>query len=369
MNNEPLYVLIQPETRNSYWADNIRTGIREAAREWRDAICAIDPARAETLPDLNERRVLVVGNDAAWLEPALSRLMNRGAQPIIVNACMLPVRQFRCSGVVFELEEMLDQCLARLNASGRRRTVLLGVNPGSVTDHVKADAFGRPEDIIWSPGRLDDCVSDFIDRLDETGFDSVICANDTVAVCLVQQLLALGCKLPERLHIIGMGNSYVGAQLKIPLTSVMFDYRQMGEAAVRLYHSLCASPLPCHMTVSLPCRLIVRESAPVGSKPAASPIPPVIPQPQRSYFDSDMVQNIIRAEAMLQAGDTIDREILFGIARGETCDAIAERLFFSSRAVRYRIANLVKQYGFENRPALEDAIRRAIGSNEERNPS
>jgi len=369
MNNALLYVLFQPEVRNSYWADNIRIGIREAAREFRDAICAIDPARTETPLDLGERHVLVVGNEAAWMESALTQLIDRGAHPIIVNACMLPVRQFRCSGVVFELEEMLDQCLARLSSSGRRQTVLLGVNPGSVTDRVKAEAFAHPENIIWSSGRLDDCVSDFIGRLDEAGFDSVICANDTVAVCLIQQLLALGCDLPERLHIIGMGNSYVGTQLKIPLTSVMFDYRQMGEAAVQLYHSLCASSVPCHMTVSLPCRLIVRESAPVGSNPTARRIMPVIHQLPHNYFDSDTVQNIIRVEAMLQAGDTIDREILFGIARGETCDAIAERLFYSSRTVRYRIANLVKQYGFESRQVLENAIRRAIDPRQERNLS
>ena len=160
------------------------------------------------------------------------------------------------------------------------------------------------------------------------------------------------------------GNSHIGSRMDIPLTSVMFDYHEMGEMAVRLYHNLCQSPAPCHMTVSLPCRLIVRASAPLAetSAPAKMPLPvsPLTVPTRRSYFDGDAVQNIIRVEAMLQAGDTLDREILFGIARGETCEAIAERLFFSGRAVRYRLTNLEKRWGFENRAALESAMRRAV---------
>lgn len=359
MQKQPLYVLMQPEARNSYWADNIRDGIRDAAREWRDAICSID--FAETMPDLSDRHVLVVGNNAGWLEAAIAQLASRGAHPVIVNACMLPVRQLRCSGVVFELEEMLDRCLELLEAAGRTRTVLLGTGPDSVTDHVKADAFAHPEDIIWARGRLDDCVAEFAGGLEESGYDSAICANDTVAVCLIHHLTALGYSLPERLYVIGMGNSYVGEGLSVPLTSVMFDYHEMGAMAVRLYHNLIQSRTPCHMTASLPCRLVVRESAPVSARPVPKELPPVT-APWRSYFDSEAVQNIIRVEAMLQAGDAIDREVLFGIARGETCEAIAERLFFSGRAVRYRLTNLVSRYGFENRAALEAAVRRAISA-------
>ena len=114
------------------------------------------------------------------------------------------------------------------------------------------------------------------------------------------------------------------------------------------------------MTASLPCRLVVRDSAPLSGITLPPPMPPTVTPPQRSYFDGDEVQNIIRVEAMLQAADAADREILFGLARNESCDAIAERLFFSGRAVRYRLTNLVRHWGFENRTALEEAVKRAI---------
>lgn len=73
------------------------------------------------------------------------------------------------------------------------------------------------------------------------------------------------------------------------------------------------------------------------------------------------MQNIIKVETVLQSVDPHDREILFGIARGENCDVIAEKLFFSDRAVRYRLSNIVRRFGFRDRKELEDALRRALG--------
>ncbi|MBE6611658.1 MAG: hypothetical protein E7632_04105, partial [Ruminococcaceae bacterium] len=212
MEHEPILVLMQPEVRNSYWADHIRNGIRDGAREWNDTICAVDPAA-----DLSGRHILVVGSNGSWLEASVTQLMHRGAHPVIVNACMLPMQQFRCSGVVFELEEMLDKCLSLLEASDRRHTVLLGANPNSVTDHVKADAFTKaaahlhPDNIIWAEDSLERCVAEFAAGLEKSGCDSVICANDTAAVYLTRCLSSMGYRLPEQLYIIGMGNSYVGA--------------------------------------------------------------------------------------------------------------------------------------------------------------
>lgn len=365
MKQEQLYVLMQPEAKNSYWADHIRNGIRDGVREWNDTVCAVNPT--DSAPDFSGRHVLVVGSNIDWLEASATQLMHKGAHPVIVNACMLPVRHFRCSGVVFELEEMMHKCLALLRSAGRKHTVLLGANPNSVTDHVKADAFAKtaaglqPGDIVWAEGNLDRCIAGFAEDLASSDCDSVICANDTAAVCLIRCLTSMGYRLPEQLYIIGMGNSHVGANLKTGLTSVMFDYHEMGKTAVRLYHNLCQSPVPCHSTVSLPCRLVIRDSAPLNDKGFIPEILPMVTHPGGSYFDSSVIQNIIRVEAMLQAGDADDREILFGIARGESCDTIADKLFFTDRTVRYRLKKLVKQFGFENRADLEAALRQALG--------
>ncbi len=363
MKREAVYIAMQPEAENSYWAANISEGIRRAAKDAQLETVTVDLS-GDLSDVVKDRFVLTAGNDADWLDAALGRLSENGAFPIVVNACMLPIQRHRYSGVVFELEGMLDRCLELLSASGFCRTALLGVNPSSITDRVKAEAFSRAKcrgerEIIWSPGRLDECVCEFASQFSESGFDSVICANDTVAICLLHFLSSAEVGFSESLNIVGMGDSFVGASLG--LTSIMFDYRKMGEMSVRLYCDLLKYGTSCRITMSLPCELVVRKTAHFAEKSGEEHGASDVVRPKRHYFDGGEVQNIINVETVLQSVDPHDRESLFGIARGENCGSVAERLFFSDRAVRYRLSNIVKRFGFRDRTELENALRRALG--------
>ncbi len=365
MKEDVIYIMTQPMTKNSYWAGLIISGIREAAAVYHDTVMRIDPD--DPAHDPSGRHVLVVGNNIDWVGASATGLSRRGAFPMIVNACMLPVGKLRCSGVTFELEEMIERLTSLLAGAGRKHTVLLGVNPNSLADSVKADFFAKsvptlnPGDIIWSRGSLEECVEEFAAGLSGNFRDAVICSNDTVAISLVKRLTALGYNVPEDICVIGMGNSYVGANMKKRLTSVMFDYHEMGKMSVGLYHDLIRRETPCHMTLSLPCGLIVRDTAPLPDRPVIPETPRAIGDPPTGYFDGDEVQNIIRVETMLQSCDAFDREIIFGISRGKSCDMIAESLFFSGRAIRYRLSRLIREYAFRDRADLESSVRRALG--------
>lgn len=366
MKNQPLYALFESEAQSSYWGDLMREGIAEGARAHGYTVLSL---RAEEMPSsVQDISVLVVGHRADWLEDSLAFLSGRGARPIIVNACMLPMHRLHYSGITFELEAMLARLLTLLCEAGRKNTVLLGTSPSSLSDRVKEDAFLRamgeratPEAVITAEGRLEDCIDRFVADFAHHGWDSVICANDTAAVCLIQKLQNAGAKLPDDLYIIGMGNFYSERLLPLSLTSVMFDYRAMGRAAVELYGNIEKSCTPCRIRMSLPCQLAVRASAPLDT---ACKVPPredkIRPPAENLYFSGETVECIIRTETMLQSSDHADREILYGIARGEGCEEIAERLFFSSRAVRYRLKKLLTRYNIENRTALERILRLAI---------
>jgi len=372
LKNRPLYALLQPEEQNSYWADLIRAGIGDGARNFGYEPLLFDDADAHKWPQ--NSLVLVVGHHGDWLEASLSRLCRMGARPLIVNACMLPLHRLRYSGITFELEAMMEHLLALLAAAGRTKTALLGTSPASLSDRVKTDAFLRAKEltaedgaVICAEGRLEDCVDSFADSLAVRGWDAVICANDTVAVCLMQKLQDMGLSLPQDLYIIGMGNFYMERMLPLSLTSVMFDYRKMGEAAVELYHNLEKSRTPCRMRVSLPCRLEVRASAPLNIPLPGEAAPPPTVAVRGDYFGGERAQSIIRIEAILQSCDTADREILYGIAAGETCETVAARLFFSGRAVRYRLKKLLARYGFRDRAELEQALAAVIPKGDPKN--
>ena len=266
------------------------------------------------------------------------------------------------SDFVFELEETLRRCVSLFRASGRERTALLGLNPFSVADTVKAAAFDEKSDIIFADNGIEECVKTFVDNLAQSGYDSVICSNDTVAVCLVKLMLKKGFSLPDSLYIVGMGNSYVGSEISVPLTGITFDYRKMGEMAVRLYHNLRTCHLPCHMIASLPCGLVVRSSAPIDTEKTVNQKEFSFEMNDSGYFSGHTVSEIINIEAMFQDSDDIDREIILGVARGADCDSIAERIFLSGRAVRYRLAKIVKKYGFTDRNELKKALIRVINN-------
>lgn len=360
MKNGILYVFAQPGTNSYYWAKSIFDGIRQAASEWRDNLRFCSPDDEGIASEIKDEYVLAVGNDCRWMESVIHRIVKCGAHPIVVNASMMPIEQFRCSGVVFELEETLRHCVELFRASGRKRTALLGLNPTSVADSVKAEAFDEKNDIIFAQNGIEECVRSFVDGLPESGYDSVICSNDTVAVCLVKLMQKRGFVLPESLYIVGMGNSYVGSEISVPLTGISFDYRKMGEMAVRLYHNLRTCHLTCHMIASLPCGLVIRSSAPIDINKSVRRTESSLEMNESGYFTGRTVNEIINTEAMFQDADDIDREILLGVARGEDCDSIAERIFLSGRAIRYRLAKIVKKHGYSDRNELKSALRRVI---------
>ena len=355
MKGETVYLCLQPKEENSYWADRILEGIRSGIKELGLKLFFLDPNHV--LPEVRGRYVLVSGSRIDWLQTTVFLLLEKGAHPIIVNACMLPFRSLRCSGVVFELEEILESCLNALKEKGKKRVALLGVRRDSASDHAKVSAFEssfasfEKQEILWAEKDVANCVSLFSESLAKEKYDAVICANDTVAVHLLKEHPLSG------VDVIGIGNSYLGAG--IGLSSICFDYYEMGKAGVSLYQILSAKKENCHVIVSLPCYFENRNSARLSlcSSPAAAK---QTASENQDYFRHPDVENMIRIEAIFQSGDEVDRAILYGIARGESVEKISSKLYFSDRAIRYRLTKLVKRYGFSGRGELEETLKQVF---------
>ena len=355
-------VIIQPGWKDSFWLNNICTGLKEASRKSGYTLSFTD-ADALCMEYIKDTHPLVIGNNREWLDYNIEKLSARKAQPIIVNAYMIPTHSIRCSGVVFGIEEIIEECKTHLRDSGKTRTVLLGANPFGVTDIVKIRAFDR-ENVISADGRIEDCVADFIKNFCTLGCDSAICANDTAAICLVNELIKTGCRIPEDFAVIGIGNSYIGANLPIPLTSVDFDYTEMGEMAVRLFGIITNDPTKCRINVTLPCRLIKRATTGCSKDTKISDDMPDLHYgsgENETYFSGIEASRIIGLEAVLQSISPTDREILFSLIKGESCEDIAKRLFFTGRTVRYRITKLTKLCGCSTRSELIGYLCSAMG--------
>jgi DNA-binding LacI/PurR family transcriptional regulator len=89
---------------------------------------------------------------------------------------------------------------------------------------------------------------------------AIFCANDMLAVGVLDALREGRIKVPQEVALVGFDNSLAAAQKRPPLTSVEMPFFEMGQRAA----ALVLKSLHEHRTTSsvyrMPCKLIQRES-------------------------------------------------------------------------------------------------------------
>ncbi len=357
--NKPIYIVTHEVPKNSYWDKAVLNGIKDAARE---SQCAVEMVDLSSIDNFDNSPLIIASSRGVWVCQMVSLAISKGAKPIVASSVEFPYISDKHSRVVFEFETVIDKCISYLGDSGRTKTVLLGVARNSVGDKIKCDAFKNRGDIFWEENGIEACVDDFIKTLATVKYDSIICANDTIAVLLEQKLLKEGFKIPDDIYIIGMGNSYVGQNITVPLTSITLDYYDIGKMAVSLYKYISECDFDCQINTKIPCELEIRESAPFDKIADKSSVVHVEIPNLENYFCGDRVQSIISTETLMQNCDDIDKIILIDLSKGKSIEKIAERLYLSERAIRYRISNLIKRNGFSSKEEMESMLKMALSN-------
>ena len=94
---------------------------------------------------------------------------------------------------------------------------------------------------------------------------AVICANDLVALGVLQVMIRHGVRVPDDMAIVGFDDIEFASAAAIPLTSVRLPRRTMGRIATDLLLAEASGdPAHVHQRVVLPPELVVREST-IGS--------------------------------------------------------------------------------------------------------
>lgn len=354
-------VIKQPGFEGRYWMTQILDGIREVTVRRKD--CVLIDELENVSHEVRGRRVLLIGYKVDWLEKALSRLDEYGANPIIVSSCLPPENLGFYNAVVFDLESVLRRMLSSLSDARHIKIALLGIGT-SCADRLKLKCFldfsrdHSESDIFRVEGQLEDAVEDFVACFKERGYDSVICSNDTVAVHLIHCLRQHGYSVPEDIYVVGISDTYLGAYVTPALTTISFDYKSLGIEAVNLCNILYSKGNDCRMTVFLPCEAVIRDSAPLklaGKLSLRNEL--VHGYSEEEYVSGELISRILRAESILQESDPVDRNIILELAKGIRCEDVAEKLFLTDRAVRYRLKKIINRHGFATRSELLDLFR------------
>ena len=105
--------------------------------------------------------------------------------------------------------------------------------------------------------------------------DGVFCYNDPLAIGAMDRVLEAGLRVPEDIAVIGCGNLHYDTSLRVPLSTIDQQSRQMGERASKLVLQLIESKTPVRpRNIILESRVVPRLSTQRNSrrqKPASTP--------------------------------------------------------------------------------------------------
>lgn len=128
-------------------------------------------------------------------------------------------------------------------------------------------------DLIWEDGAT---FAGVLDTLEAAGArpTAYFCAHDGLAVTVISELLARGCRIPEEASVIGFGDYSAAQQILPRLTTVKMHGPEIGAMSVRLLNSrLNALGFPTvPLRIQIPSRIVERQSAgpaPACGEPAA----------------------------------------------------------------------------------------------------
>jgi LacI family transcriptional regulator len=89
---------------------------------------------------------------------------------------------------------------------------------------------------------------------------AAFCANDLVALGLLQGCVALGLRVPDDLAVVGYDDIEFASAATVPLTSVRQPRRELGRAAARLLLDESGNPDHVHQQLEFVPELVARGS-------------------------------------------------------------------------------------------------------------
>lgn len=356
-----LPVLVHAKSASFEWSRVALEALRRQAKkqgpelrllhDWRDA-CS-----------LPQNSVLVVhGVDEAWLREIFEGLAPLGLRIVLLDGVLRETPP-GTSRVLFDQKPLLHRQLELLRSRGRTRTAFFGVQENDTSDASKAEAFMRdlsPDDVYHVSGGLDACFERFL--LHVKRYDSVICANDLIAVYLLSRCREHGIVVPEQLHLLGNCDLWIGRHTTPALTTAYYDTDALATAVLQLCRSLATVPSISSMDVFLTAQILERGSTGAAFPAyAAAAHTPVRYEAQLNRETYGFCPSLLRVRVLdqaLSACSHTELAILQQLAEGGSYSEIAEALFLSGDTVKYHIKKLYRLLDIHCRQELEETVRR-----------
>lgn len=339
-----VYVYIDPEYNGSVWCAQTLKGLSSESAKRHYGVYFLDnedilSVDLDKVYGQEERRVLIVLTTRVITDSRFyDHFAKNGVSLLFVNH-QSNLSADNYSNILVDYREGMAEVMRYLSACGKNRTALFAINPASSTDQIKKEYFlsvalKSENDIFYNNGSLDECCKGFCLN---NGYDSVICANDVAAYCLMNYLKGKGMRIPEDIYVVSFGDSLL-SQLGSPsLTTLSVDHTRLGRQALHAYSYLYKRSNGIRTSVYVTPVLNVREST--ENKAVTYEENNFSGTQVKDFMYSDATaKRILNLEKMLDSCDENDFKILKGIACGKTYLKLAEELYMSEKTVSYRVS-------------------------------
>lgn len=354
-----LYLLIEAEYRRFPWCQKILNGIHDENRKKRINIIEISSLEEIDIYDENPV-ILLVGATGVWIKEYVAEALTYRIDPIVLSNQPQGMLNLPCSLVSVDIPESMQRAVSYLNAAGKTRLALYGVNPKSTSDPWRANAFRNIVDgegnIYETNGSLEATFRKFWENI--KNYEGVICANDYSAISLIRNLKLVQYDKLEELYILSYNNTHIAKKFKPSITSFSDNYEKFGQAALYIYDMLQKDKYISSVNIMIQAQLHVRLSTDnFIYKPRAKEYIPQTDKVDNRFFQEKEVAKMASIEIMLSQSDETNIAILNGLLNNDTYAKIGEDCFLSETAAKYRVKRMIDTCNVKSRKELIELLK------------
>ena len=313
------------------------------------------PDMVKDMGKSKHRYVIIIAESKTRAENLLLLCNRNNIHPIFINMQFLDTTN-NFSNVNPNYYSALYRISSIIISENREPSVFIGYNKDSMSDINRLHGFKKaseenqiPFNIVPNNGDINKCIEDTI--LIIGNYKNIICTNDTMALLLMTRMKELGIP-PEKFNIIGSGNMKAGEFFSPSLTTIAVDYFKAGIMAVDVYIFLMKRNNIKNTSVSINCKIIIRESARIKNLDYKSNNNNQHTAEFVDFYNDEQVHKLTMLERMLSSCDETDLDILNGLLMNETYEQIAEKNYVSVNTIKYRLRKIETNLAVKGKPEI-----------------
>lgn len=353
-----IYITIEDYFSKNTWYSQIWKGICKEVRKTEELVIC---TKEELLHLPSGSLVILLGASSLFIEECVNICTQVSLHPIIAGF-ELRHPSIEASYITINRSLAMTDIVKTLISFGAKHIALLGINSAVNTDMLRyigwystVTAFhvADPEsDVYYSDHGIEECMEKFWDNAHK--YDAVACTNDYYAVYLLAHASEHHIRVPEDLMITGFGNTGISQYTTPPLTTVAMNFFSIGVQTVLLYRLLSNQSDLHSCTEILKANIICRGTT---NNTPVTVIPESIVHSKEisSIFNpdyEDYFQKLYAVEDTLKLIDETDKKILQGLLKNIPYASLAEELFLSDTAFKYRLNKLFAATHCKNKTEL-----------------